>query len=70
MLVAPGQGLLTMVVGLLLVDFPGKYRLERWLVTRQQVWRSINWLGASSARLRNRRETTPWLHRLYEALTS
>jgi hypothetical protein len=29
MLVVPGQGLLTMVMGVLLVDFPGKYRLER-----------------------------------------
>jgi len=44
MLVAPGQGLLTIVVGLMLLDFPGKYRLERWLVTRRQVWRSIQWL--------------------------
>jgi hypothetical protein len=44
MLVVPGQGLLTMVMGVLLVDFPGKYRLERWLVTRAKVWRSINWL--------------------------
>ncbi len=44
MLVAPGQGLLTIVAGLLLVNFPGKYRLERWLATRKAVWRSINWL--------------------------
>lgn len=43
MLITPGQGLLTIVVGVLLIDFPGKFRLERWLVTRQ-VWRSINWL--------------------------
>jgi uncharacterized membrane protein SpoIIM required for sporulation len=44
MLVVPGQGLLTLVVGLMLINFPGKYRLERWLATRPQVWRSINWL--------------------------
>jgi hypothetical protein len=44
MLVVPGQGLLTLVAGLMLVDFPGKYRLERWLATRPPVWRSINWL--------------------------
>jgi hypothetical protein len=44
MLVIPGQGVLTMVVGLMLIDFPGKFRLERWLATRQPVWRSINWL--------------------------
>jgi hypothetical protein len=44
MLVVPGQGLLTIAVGLMLLDFPGKFRLERWLATRGAVWRSINWL--------------------------
>ena len=44
MLVVPGQGLLTIVFGVLLLDFPGKNRLERWLVTRPRIWRSINWL--------------------------
>ncbi len=44
MLVVPGQGLLTIVIGLMLVDFPGKYRFERWLVSRPPVLRSINWL--------------------------
>ena len=44
MLIVPGQGLLTVAVGLMLVDFPGKFRLERWLATRGPVWRSINWL--------------------------
>jgi len=44
MLVVPGQGALTIVVGLMLVDFPGKQRLLTWLATRQSVWRSLNWL--------------------------
>jgi hypothetical protein len=44
MLVTPGQGLLSIVVGLGLLDFPGKYRLQRWLIMRKPVWRSINWL--------------------------
>ena len=44
MLVLPGQGLLTMVVGFLLLDFPGKYCLERWLVRRGPILRSVNWL--------------------------
>lgn len=44
MLVAPGQGVLTILVGLVLAEFPGKQRLERWLVTRPQVWKSMNWL--------------------------
>jgi hypothetical protein len=44
MLLVPGQGLLTVAVGLILVDFPGKFRLERWLVNRPSLWRPINWL--------------------------
>ncbi|WP_290653275.1 PGPGW domain-containing protein [Aquisalimonas sp.] len=44
MLVLPGQGVLTILVGMSLLNFPGKYRLERWLVSRPAVFRSINWL--------------------------
>jgi hypothetical protein len=44
MLIVPGQGLLTIAVALILLDFPGKFRLERWLATRPAVWRSLNWL--------------------------
>lgn len=44
MLVTPGQGLLTMIVGVVLLDYPGKYRLERWIVSRPSVLRTINWL--------------------------
>ncbi len=44
MLVLPGPGTLTILIGILLVDFPGKYRLERWIVTRGPVLQSINWL--------------------------
>ena len=50
MLLVPGQGLLTIVVGLLLTDFPGKFRLERWIVKRPNVWRSINWLRRHAGR--------------------
>ncbi len=44
MLVIPGQGLLTILIGLILVDFPNKYRYQRWLVSRKPVFRSVNWL--------------------------
>ncbi|MDH4039994.1 MAG: hypothetical protein OEW92_09500 [Gammaproteobacteria bacterium] len=44
MLVTPGQGLLTLLVGLLLMNFPGKYQLERWLVGRPGVLAALNWL--------------------------
>src|SRR5688500_5446680 len=38
----PGQGLLTLLVGVLLVDFPGKRRLERRVLGRDAVLRRIN----------------------------
>lgn len=44
MLFTPGQGLLTLLAGVLLMDFPGKYRLERVLVGRSGVLRGLNWL--------------------------
>jgi hypothetical protein len=50
MLLVPGQGLLTIAVGLVLTDFPGKFRLERWIVRRPSVWRSINWLRRRAGR--------------------
>lgn len=42
MLVLPGQGLLTLLMGFLLLDFPGKYRMERWLVQRTPLRRIID----------------------------
>jgi UPF0716 family protein affecting phage T7 exclusion len=44
MLLVPGQGLLTIVAGLILLDFPYKFLLERGLATQRHVWRSINWI--------------------------
>jgi len=44
MLAAPGQGLLTIAVGLVLLDFPGKYRLERRAGSRPRGGRALNWL--------------------------
>jgi hypothetical protein len=50
MLVLPGQGLLTLLVGFLMLDFPGKYRFEKWLVARRYVLRPINWLRKRAGR--------------------
>lgn len=44
LLVLPGQGLLTILLGMILIDFPGKYHLQRWLVSKKSVLNSINWL--------------------------
>ena len=38
----PGQGILTMIIGLTLIDFPGKLNLERRLVGRPFVFRKLN----------------------------
>lgn len=38
----PGQGLLTVLVGVLLVDFPRRRRLERTLVARRGVLIAVN----------------------------
>jgi len=50
MLVLPGQGLLTILVAFLLVDVPGKYRLEQAIVRRPRVLRAINWLRRRAGR--------------------
>jgi hypothetical protein len=44
MLVTPGQGLLTLFIGLMLMNYPGKHALERWLVRRDGVMGGLNWL--------------------------
>jgi uncharacterized membrane protein YbaN (DUF454 family) len=44
MLVLPGQGLLTVFIALVLLDFPGKFRFERWLVQRRSVGRALQWM--------------------------
>lgn len=50
LLVLPGQGLLTILAGIILLDLPGKYRLERWVIGRRPVLRSINWLRRRAGR--------------------
>ena len=38
----PGQGILTMIIGFTLIDFPGKVGFERRLVSRPVVLRPLN----------------------------
>ncbi len=42
----PGQGVLTILIGIMLLDFPGKRELERKIVSRPKVLRAINSLRA------------------------
>ena len=44
MLIIPGQGFLTITIGLMLTDFPGKYRLARWLASRKKIMTVMNML--------------------------
>src|SRR5216683_3175670 len=37
----PGQGILTILFGIMLLDFPGKRSLENKLVSRPQVFKAI-----------------------------
>jgi hypothetical protein len=46
LLLLPGQGILTMVIGLGLIDFPGKRRLQIRLVRVPRIRNSIQWLRA------------------------
>jgi len=38
----PGQGILTILLGVMLLDFPGRRRLEHWIVSRPRLLKTIN----------------------------
>jgi hypothetical protein len=44
MFVLPGQGILTMLIGISLTDFPGKFRVERWFIEKPAVFKAISWI--------------------------
>jgi hypothetical protein len=46
----PGQGVLTILLGIMLLDFPGKRDLEIKLVSRPRVFSAINRLRARFAK--------------------
>jgi len=48
----PGQGLLTILLGVMLLDFPGRHRLEQKLLSKPSIVNSIN-------RLRQRFDKEP-----------
>ena len=48
MLVLPGQGLFTIIIGLMLSNYPGKYYIEKRFVEIPAVFKSINWIRAKS----------------------
>jgi hypothetical protein len=44
MLFIPGQGLLTMLIGFLLLSFPGKQKIVLQLVRRHGIRKSLDWV--------------------------
>lgn len=50
MLFIPGQGLLTIFIGVLLLNFPGKRRLELRLLRHPQIRRGIDWIRQRAGR--------------------
>jgi len=46
MLFMPGQGIITILIGITLVNFPGKRSLERRIISRPGVLKAINWMRA------------------------
>lgn len=59
MLVLPGQGILTLLAALVLLEFPGKQRAELWILRLPSVRLGLNWLreraGKKPLRLPRRR---------------
>lgn len=52
MLFTPGQGLLSILFGLMIMNYPGKYRLECWIIKRPLILKTVN-------RLRDRHGKPP-----------
>lgn len=55
MLVLPGPGIVTLIIGLSVARFPGKQRLLRHIASRDAVFGSLNWM-------RQRYGTVPLIH--------
>lgn len=51
MLALPGPGFLVLLMGLAVMDFPGKHRIVRWIMDRKNVIRAANslrrWFGTA-----------------------
>nr|WP_281389151.1 PGPGW domain-containing protein [Spirochaeta isovalerica] len=44
MLFVPGQGILTIIAGLSVMNFPGKRRIELRLASNKKVMKGLNWI--------------------------
>ena len=50
MLFLPGQGILTMLLGLSMLDFPGKHRFITTLLRRSEIRQALNWVRKKTGR--------------------
>ena len=50
MVFAPGQGLLTIFFALLIMNYPGKYRLECWIVRKPMIFDTVNKMRAKQSK--------------------
>ena len=50
MLVLPGQGILTIFIGMILSDYPGKYNIEKKIIQSSIILRTINSIRKKSGK--------------------
>lgn len=50
LLILPGQGVLTIVLGLSLVDLKAKHRAIQWILSRPKIWSGLQGLRAKLGR--------------------
>lgn len=48
MLVTPGQGVISILLGLFLMEFPGKRKLELKIINHDPTFKTLNWLRAKA----------------------
>lgn len=46
----PGQGLLTIFAGLMLMNFPGKRNLELFIIRKKPVLNAVNWIRGKAGK--------------------
>jgi len=50
MLVTPGQGIISILMGLFLMEFPGKQSLELKIINHDPTFRGINWVRSKAGK--------------------
>jgi len=50
MLLLPGQGIITILIGIMMLNFPGKFTLEQRIVQQPNVLRAVNWMRTKADR--------------------